>query len=97
MSPSPPTLRSQWCALTALLVLLAATAGIALLPLGAFNTAVALGISVLKMLIVMVWFMRVRESHPFVRVVAMIGFVWLGMLVGFSLTDYLARLPIAVG
>ncbi|HEY9131953.1 MAG TPA: cytochrome C oxidase subunit IV family protein [Dyella sp.] len=97
MSSPPSTLRSHWGALIALFILLVATAAFALLPLGAFNTVVALGISLLKMLIVMVYFMRIRESHPFVRVVAMIGFIWLAMLVGFSLTDYLARLPVAVG
>lgn len=94
-TPAPPSLRSQLCTLLALLALLGLTIGLALLPLGAFNTLLAIAISLAKMLLVMLVFMRLRQSHPFVRLAAAAGFVWLLMLIGFALADYLTRLPLA--
>ena len=86
-----PSLRSQLLTLLGLLALLALTLGLALLPLGSFNTVAAVAISLAKMVLVMVFFMRLRDSHPFVRIAAAAGFVWLMLLIGFALTDYLAR------
>lgn len=91
MSLSPPPLRSQLLTLLALLALLGLTIGLAFLPLGALNAALALAISAAKTLLVMVYFMRLREGHPFLRVVAAAGFVWLALLLAFSLADYLTR------
>lgn len=95
MKTSPPSLRSQIGTVIALLALLALTLVLALLPLGAFNTVAALAISVCKTLLVMVFFMRVRDGHPFLRVAAAAGFVWLALLLTFSLADHLTRLPLA--
>jgi cytochrome c oxidase subunit 4 len=90
-APSPPTLRSQLGALGALLALLAATAGLAYVPLGWFNTVLALSISVAKALVVLLIFMRLRSAAPVVRLAAMAGFLWLGLLFIITLADYLTR------
>ncbi|RAO76184.1 cytochrome C oxidase subunit IV family protein [Dyella jiangningensis] len=95
MKASPPSLRSQLLTLAALLALLALTIVLARLPLGAFNAALAVAISACKALLVMVFFMRVGEGHPFLRVVAAAGFLWLSLLLVLALADYLTRTPLA--
>lgn len=90
-APSPPTLRSQLGALGALLALLAATAGLAYVPLGWFNTVLALSISVAKALVVLLIFMRLRSAAPVIRLAAMAGFLWLSLLFVITLADYLTR------
>jgi len=92
---SPPSLRSQLGTLGGLLLLLAMTAGFAYVPAGAFNTVVALCISVAKTLLVMLFFMRLRSESPVVRLAAMAGFTWLSMLFLITLADYLTRMTLA--
>jgi cytochrome c oxidase subunit 4 len=94
-APSPPSLRSQLGALGALLALLAATAGLAYVPLGVFNTVLALAISVSKALVVMLVFMRLRSAKPVIRLAAVVGFLWLGLLFVITLADYLTRATLA--
>jgi cytochrome c oxidase subunit 4 len=80
--------------LAALLALLALSAGSALLRLGAFNTVINLGISVLKTLLVMAFFMHETEARRLTRLTSALGFVWLAMLIGLTLADYLSRAPV---
>ena len=94
-APSPPSLRSQLGALGALLALLAATASLAYVPLGLFNTVLALTISVAKALVVMLVFMRLRSARPVIRLAATAGFLWLGLLFLITLADYLTRTTLA--
>ncbi|HET6432783.1 cytochrome C oxidase subunit IV family protein [Dyella sp.] len=91
---SPPSLRSQLGALAGLLLLLAATAGLAYVPMGAFNTVVALLISLAKTLLVMLIFMRLRSESAVVRLVAIAGFAWLAMLFLILMADYLTRVTL---
>jgi len=74
-----------------LLILLALTVGVAYVHLGWFNAAAAFGIAALKALIIILFFMHVRYSPKVVWLVVMAGFVWLGMLFLWALTDYLTR------
>ena len=74
-----------------LLTLLALTLGSAYLPLGWLNGAVNLAIAVAKALLVMIFFMHLRSSHYVLRLAAAAGFFWLAILIGLSLTDFLAR------
>lgn len=80
--------------LGALLLLLALTAGSALIKLGALNTVLNMGISVAKTLLVMAIFMHEAEARQLTRMASALGFVWLAMLIGFALTDFLARVPV---
>ena len=75
----------------ALLILLSLSAGSSLLPLGTFNLVSNFAIAVLKAGLVVVIFMRIRRSSPVVHIFAAAGLVWLALLIGLSLSDFLAR------
>lgn len=92
MNTSGSELRTYLFVYIALLALLALTIGAALVPLGGWNTAVNMTIAVAQALLVLIFFMRLRDSSGLQRVVAAVGFVWLSMLFGLTLTDYLTRM-----
>jgi len=75
----------------ALIVLTAATTGIAFLDLGRFNAVVALGIAVVKMLLVALFFMHVLYSTKLTKVVVVGGLFWLALLIFLTLSDFLTR------
>ncbi len=75
----------------ALLILLGLSAGSSLLPLGTFNLVSNFAIAALKAALVVLIFMRIARSAPMVHVVAAAGLVWLALLIGLSLGDFLAR------
>ncbi len=85
-----PVRRYVWT-LLALLALLAASAVSALLKLGTFNTVINLGISVTKTLLVMAVFMHETEARRLTRLTSALGFIWLAVLFGLMLTDFLTR------
>jgi cytochrome c oxidase subunit 4 len=59
--------------------------------LGALNNVVMLAIACTKALLVILFFMHVRWSSRLTWVVAASGFVWLLILFGITMTDYLTR------
>lgn len=75
----------------ALMVLLALTCSAAYLPLGAFNLVIALGIALAKAALVVLFFMHMRTSSGLVRLVSAAGLLWLLILFGLMLSDYLSR------
>lgn len=75
----------------ALLVLTALTTGVALVDLGPFNTVVALTIAVVKMLLVILFFMHVKYSSGLTRIVIVAGFFFLAILVSLTLADAFTR------
>jgi len=77
-----------WSALIALLVL---TWGVANINLGVFNAVVALSIAVLKMLLVILYFMHVRFSTRLTWLFVAAGFIWLLIMIDLILSDYLTR------
>lgn len=85
-----PMRRYLWV-LTALLLLLALSAGTALLRLGVFNGLINMGVSVAKTLLVMAIFMHETEARKLTRLASALGFVWLSILIGLALLDYLTR------
>lgn len=95
-TPKLPTVRNQLIVLAALLILLLLSAGSALLPLGVFNTVANLGIATIKVLLVMVFFMRLRSSSPLIRIASTVGFAWLSMLIVLAVADLLTRVPLHV-
>ncbi len=84
-----PAVRTHVVAWLALLALLALTLGSAYVPLHGFNTAINLGIACAKASIVAIFFMRLRSAGTLVRLAAAIGAVWLALLIGLGLTDFL--------
>lgn len=75
----------------ALLALLGATFVVAYIELGPFNTILAVTIAVVKAVLVILFFMHVRYSSILTRVTVIAGFLWLAILIGLSLSDYLTR------
>ena len=92
--PEPPSLRGNLLVLAALLILLGLSAGSALIPMGAFNEVANLGIAVVKALLVLTFFMRLKSDSPLLRLVAGAGFAWLALLITLSLADLLSRHPL---
>lgn len=75
----------------ALMALTLLTTGVAYIDLGAFNTVAALTIAVVKMLLVVLFFMHVKYSTGLTRIVIICGFFWLGIMITLSLSDELTR------
>jgi len=75
----------------ALMVLTTITILVAFQNLGPFNDIVALGIAITKASLVVLYFMHVRHSSPFTKLVVVSGFVWLIFLIALTLADYLTR------
>lgn len=75
----------------ALLVLTALTVWSAHQPLGAWHTPVALIIAGVKALMVMLYFMHLRWSARLIWIFAGAGFLFLLILLGFTLSDFVTR------
>jgi cytochrome c oxidase subunit 4 len=75
----------------ALIGLTILTTGVAFIDLGPLNTVAALAIAFSKMLLVILFFMGVRNSGGLVRIVLIAGFFWLALLIAFTMTDYRTR------
>jgi cytochrome c oxidase subunit 4 len=74
-----------------LVVLAVLTTGLALLDLGGWNTVLALVIAGLKAGLILLFFMHLRFGPGLVRLVAVGGLVWLGILLGGTLDDVITR------
>jgi len=75
----------------ALLALLGATVGAYYVNLGFWSIALGVAIAVVKALLIVLYFMHVRFSSRLVWIFALAGFVWLAILIGLTLNDYLTR------
>jgi cytochrome c oxidase subunit IV len=67
------------------------TTGVAFVDLGPFNTVAALVIAFCKMLLVILFFMHLRHSGGLVRIALLVGFFWLALLIGLTMSDYQSR------
>jgi cytochrome c oxidase subunit 4 len=77
----------------ALMVLTLLTVWVANIDLGSekLNTVVALAIAVTKAVLVVLYFMHVRYSSRLTWIVVAGGFLWLAIMVGLTMSDYLTR------
>jgi cytochrome c oxidase subunit 4 len=76
-----------------LLILTGVTYGVATIDLGPFNTVVALVIATFKALLVVLFFMHVKDaSEKLIKVVIASAIFWLLILLALSLADYGTRL-----
>ncbi len=75
----------------ALIVGTGLTVAVAFVDLGALNNVLMLGIACTKALLVILFFMHVRWGTRLTWVVVASGFVWLLILFGITMTDYLTR------
>ncbi|HKH49385.1 MAG TPA: cytochrome C oxidase subunit IV family protein [Thermoanaerobaculia bacterium] len=74
-----------------LMVMTGLTVAVAKMDLGAMNDVVMLVIAVAKALAVILIFMHVKDSTRVTALTVVGGFVWLGILIFFTLNDYLSR------
>jgi len=86
-----PTLRSQLLVLAALLILLAASACLSRLALGWWVTVITTSVAIGQALLVLVIFMRLKHSHPVLRMIAVLSFAWPLLLIALTLGDYFTR------
>ena len=80
-----------WTIFGTLIVLTLVTVAIARMDLGSLNTPMALAIAGVKATLVILFFMGVKYNTPLTKVVAASGFVWLIILFGITMGDYLTR------
>jgi cytochrome c oxidase subunit 4 len=74
-----------------LLICTGLTVLVASKDLGELNTTVALTVALTKATLVIWYFMGVRNNTPLTKVAAISGFVWLLILFGMGMTDYISR------
>ena len=75
-----------------LIVMTLVTTLVAFVDLGRFNTVLALAIATFKATLVVLFFMHAKYTPRLTRVVITAGIFWLGILLAFSMVDYLSRL-----
>jgi cytochrome c oxidase subunit IV len=75
----------------ALIVLLFATVGAAYMPLGDFHFATAMVIAAAKAVLIVMYFMHVKYSHRLTAIICAASFLWLGIMIALTLTDYMTR------
>ena len=76
---------------TALLVLTGLTVWVAQWNLGPWSDVVALAIAVTKGTLVVLFFMHVKDSSRLTKLTVLSGFLWLGIMIVYILSDYLSR------
>jgi cytochrome c oxidase subunit 4 len=74
-----------------LILLTALTVGVSLIDLGPLNTIAALVIAACKACLVILFFMHVRYSSRLIALAIFAGILWLGLLIGLTMTDFLSR------
>jgi cytochrome c oxidase subunit IV len=95
MEPSA-TLRVLYRVAAGLLALLALTVGLAFIDMGPFNLLMALLIAAAKAALVVLFFMEVRYSSRLTWIMAGAGLLWLLLLIGGTLADYMTRVTLVL-
>lgn len=81
-----------WGVFIILMVLLIATVAVAYVHIPSpFAVIVAMTIAVIKAVLVVLYFMHVRYNSKLTWLFVISGFVWLIIMIGITLTDYLTR------
>ncbi len=75
----------------ALMFFTATTVGASYLELGTFNAVVALGIAVIKAVLVILFFMHVKYSSRLTKLTVAAGFFTFVVLITMTMTDYISR------
>jgi cytochrome c oxidase subunit 4 len=76
---------------SALIVLTLTTVRVATIDLGPLNTIVALVIAACKATLVILFFMHVRYGKKLIWLVVASGLMWLALLIGLTLADFVSR------
>jgi cytochrome c oxidase subunit 4 len=84
-------IRTYLLVFAALLLLAGTTVAVAYVPLGHWHTAIALLIAIAKATLIVLFFMHALESSRLVWIVIAGAILWLGIMLGGTLSDYLTR------
>lgn len=85
------SVRTYFLVFTVLMVLTAITVVVAFQDFGAWNDIVALTIAVIKASLVVLFFMHIYYSGRLSKLVVVSGLLWLFILIGLTMSDYLSR------
>lgn len=91
MSSTTLSKRTYFLIWLALMTLLFLTWGLAEFNLGMANTVAAVVIALIKMSLVMLFFMHLRYNSRLTWIFAGAGFVWFLIMVTLTMNDYLTR------
>jgi cytochrome c oxidase subunit 4 len=91
MSDHVVSVRLYLLVFVTLLALTALTTTVAFIDLGPLNVILMLTIACTKALLVVLYFMHVRYSTPLTWVVVSSGFLWLLVLIAFTMSDVVTR------
>ena len=83
--------KTYFAVFAALMVFTAITVAAAFVDLGALNNVVMLGIAIAKATLVVLFFLHVKYGTRMIHIVAAGGFLWLLLLFGLTMQDYLSR------
>ncbi len=75
----------------ALMVLLVLTYVASLFNLGFVGIVIAMAIAACKAVLIILYFMHVKVSRQLIWIAAIVGFIWLGIMMGLTFNDYLSR------
>ena len=85
------SVRTYVVVFAALMVFTVVTVTVAFQNLGVLNDVAALTIAVMKTTLVVLYFMHIRHSSALSKLVVAAGFLWLIILIAFTMSDYLTR------
>jgi cytochrome c oxidase subunit 3 len=84
-------LAGHWTNCIVLLVLLALTWTLGYVNFGIFNLCIALGIAFAKAILIVLFFMHIKGSSRLLHLAAVIGLLWLFLMLLLTLGDYCTR------
>jgi len=74
-----------------LMVLTAITVAVAFVNLGSLNFPIAIAVAITKATLVVLFFMHVKYSSRLIQLMVAAAFLWLALLIGGALSDYVSR------
>lgn len=85
----PP--KTYFLVFMALMVLLVLTLAVAAFDLGFLNVAVALTVAIIKVALIMTYFMHLKYNPPLIRFFALASIFWVAIMFVLTLADYASR------
>ena len=85
------SVRTYLIVYVALMVLLVATVGASMLPLGGLHLPVAMTIAVIKAVMILLIFMHVYYSTALTKIVSVAALLWAALLILILVADYFSR------
>jgi caa(3)-type oxidase subunit IV len=74
-----------------LALLVALNLGLAYLPLGRFALWAGLGVAAMQALLTALFFMDLRTAKPLIRLAAVAGVIWTGIMFGLTFCEMMTR------